>query len=492
MPKFDISNPSTIHKSLVDKSKQVQEAFCKAANAASDKGMNITLSVKQGLQAAEEVLARELLAKQEELLKQQQVNKAEEALRISLEKQKALQEQQHRLALNKALENLSDDEDEEDLEEISKVLLQQPKAVKSTEFDKQGRLVTIFEDGTRVISKNAAPADKIDQTVAVQINPVFDYVRFNTTADTPLHEEGLVFYDDQDHSLCYYNEDSGITLNIGREELVRVYNNNGETLVDGDVVYINGAIQGWPTVKKANAGTKATSSSTLGVVTAPIPVGDYGYVCVSGVVHDLDTSAYTEGTVLYLNTTSGKLTNIPPLQPNYVVEIGTVLSSHLTEGKIYVRVDKRPWAPSVVITDSSANITLPTVPTIFKAGVVDYNDGFNYDPLTGELEVLNSASYGISMLFNAIPSASNKAMYFYAEEKKAGGNWEIIKYSARKLELINAQETQLTITTNRYYPVGSKIRFNIWGDATITLRSSDLPGTVAGTVVLPAYRFLMA
>ena len=71
MPKFDISNPSTIHKSLVDKSKQVQEAFCKAANAASDKGMNITLSVKQGLQAAEEVLAKELLAKQEELLKQQ-------------------------------------------------------------------------------------------------------------------------------------------------------------------------------------------------------------------------------------------------------------------------------------------------------------------------------------------------------------------------------------------------------------------------------------
>ena len=42
MLKFDISKPST---------------FCKSANAASDKGWNITLSVKEGLKAARSFLS---------------------------------------------------------------------------------------------------------------------------------------------------------------------------------------------------------------------------------------------------------------------------------------------------------------------------------------------------------------------------------------------------------------------------------------------------
>lgn len=128
---------------------------------------------------------------------------------------------------------------------------------------------------------------------------------------------------------------------------------------------------------------------------------------------------------------------------------------------------------------------------------------FDYDPTTLDKRgilvedqvtnlVLQSSSYGISILFNALPSASNKSLYFFAEEKKAGGSWQIVKYSARKLELINAQETQLTITSARYYAVGTKIRFNIYGDATVTLKTTDLPGTIPGTVTLPAFRVLFA
>jgi len=482
-------NSNNLPLNLKDKPKEVQEAFLSTANEFSEKGFTISKSIQEGNKVALEVYDR---------IQKEAASKVQKsASEIISQNIKTNITQVRKNALLDALTELDDvdiDElEEQEQEEIAKADRVLPsKTVKSTEFDKQGRLVTIFEDGTRVISKNAAPADRIDQTVAVQVNPVFDYVRFNTTADTPPHEEGLLFYDDFDHSLCYYNEDAGITVNLGREQLVRVYNASGAMLTDGDVVYINGASQGWPAVYKANANSKMTSSSTLGVVTAAIDIADYGYVCVSGVVHDLNTSAYTEGTILYLDTASGGLTNIQPLQPNYIVEIGTVLSSHTTEGKIYVSIDKYEWHPSVILLDTRPTVTLPTMPQIYLAPTIGYNDGFNYNALTGELEITDSASYAVSILFNAQPSASNKQMYFYAEEKPAGGNWTISRYSARKLDLPNAQETQLTIAAARYYPTGTKIRFYIWGDATISLRTTDLPGTTPGTVTMPAFRLMFA
>lgn len=471
---------------LRNKPEQVQELFLKTANETKAQGSNFTQAVALANKLANELdlkLQAEALAKQKpkadvkQVLKQGLVDRHKEQLLSALD------------YINQT-DDLDEDESEE--QELIKAQVLPSKTVKSTEFDKQGRLVTILDDGTRVVSKNAAPADNINQSVAVQVNPVFDYVRFNTTADTPDHEEGLLFYDNEDHSLVYYNENQNLSLNIGREEVIRVYNNNSVDLVDGDVVYINGANNGWPTVYRANASSKLTSSSTLGLVTTPIPVGAYGYVCVSGVVRSLDTSMYTEGTTLYLDTQLGKVTDIPPLQPNYVVEVATVLNSSATEGKLYVRVDKQDWHPSVILIDTAANIALPTVPTVFKPSTVNYNDGFIYDPLTGVLEFTQSSSYAISIQFNAIPSASNKNLYFYAEEQPLNGAWTIGRYTARKLELVNAQETQLTISAAKYYPIGTKLRFYIYGDSTVSLRTTDLPGTTPGTVTLPAFRLMFA
>ena len=128
---------------------------------------------------------------------------------------------------------------------------------------------------------------------------------------------------------------------------------------------------------------------------------------------------------------------------------------------------------------------------MFLAPTVAHQNGFTYDSATGILTVTQSASYAISITFNAEPSASNKNIYFYAEED-SGSGWAPVRYSARTLHLPNATETQVLISAARYYAVGTKIRFYIWGDSTVTLRTTDLPGTTPGTVTLPAYRFLMA
>lgn len=319
----------------------------------------------------------------------------------------------------------------------------------------------------------------------------WDRIEFNLTLPNPPHQEGLLFYDHTDHSLAYYNEEENVTVNIGREQLVRVYNNSGAPLVDGDAVYISGTDTNFPGVVKASASSEATSEAILGIITAPIETDGYGYVCVSGVVNDLDTSAYIPGTILYLSTVSGEITDIPPIQPAYVVELCTVIFQSATTGRIYVNVDKKDWFPSIELLSTAATVVLPTTPTIFKATTVAYNDGFTYNTTTGVMTTLVSSSYALAIKFNAQPSASNKYIYFYAEEDEGSG-WVIDRYSARKLELVNQTETEVVINVSHYYATGTKIRYYIWGDATISLKTTDLPGTTANTVTVPAFKLQMA
>ena len=357
-----------------------------------------------------------------------------------------------------------------------------------------GSLVLTLSDGTEIDCGKATNEEVSQAFYALKQTrgSAFDRIDFNTTLVNPQHVEGLLFYDKDDHSLAYYNENEEVTVNIGREQLVRIFNNTGTNINNGQVVYITGAASGWPTITLATAATEAGSQGTLGLATSAILNNAFGYICTSGIVNGLDTSSYTEGSILYLSSTSpGGWTSTPPLQPNYVVEVATVVYSSSTLGRVFVHVDKKAWAPSVELLDTPASFALPTTPTVYKAAITAYNDGFQYDSSTGILTILNSASYAVSITFNAIPSASNKKIYFYAEVD-VGNGWQILQYSAKQLELINQQETQLVITAAKYFPKNSKIRFYIWGDATITLKTSDLPGTTPGTVTLPAYRYQMA
>lgn len=317
-------------------------------------------------------------------------------------------------------------------------------------------------------------------------------VGFDTTTSNPTYGEGKLFYDHTDHSLAYYNESENVTVNIGREELLRVYNNTGSVIDNGKLVYVNGAYDGWPTVTMAQADTYAKSQATIGMATESIGAGEYGYICVNGIVHDLNMSAYAAGTLLYLSaTTPGGITDVMPLQPNYVVKIGTCISASATIGEVHVDIEKLPWYPSFEVRNVSSSVTLPTTPTILMLPTVAYNDGFTYDAETGILTFLSSGNYTVNLLLNAEPSASNKNIYWYAEVK-VGANWVPVRYSARMLRLVNATATQMLISSTNYWPVGSQVRMYLWADATVYLKSTDLPGTTEGTVTLPAARLQLA
>lgn len=334
----------------------------------------------------------------------------------------------------------------------------------------------------------------VKQTEPTITSPNVNNIDFDITASAPAYQEGRVFYDKIDKALAYYNDVNGIIVNVGQEMLLRVYNNTGATILNGAVCYISGANGAYPTVALAKADSDITCKSTIGICTNDIPVGSYGYINTSGLVHDVDTSAFTIGDTLYLSaTTAGAFTNVAPLQPNYAIVVGYATMISATHGIVYVHIDRQPWFPNGEIRLTAASTALPTTPTVFTAPSAVSTQGISYDAATGVLTFNVSGSYALSHTLNCSPSAANKKIYFYVEESTDGGTtWVISHYSARQLELINGTETQLTIVGSRYYAMGTKVRYYLWGDATVTLKTTNLPGTTPGTVTLPAYRLTLA
>jgi len=121
--------------------------------------------------------------------------------------------------------------------------------------------------------------------------------------------------------------------------VTEVYNETGDTLTKGTVVYINGGHGNLPTITKALASSDATSAQTYGVVQNDITDNNNGYVVVIGSVIDLNTNSYLPGTILYLSpTTAGEWTSTKPYAPQHIVYVAIVVRQHPTQGVVEVRV----------------------------------------------------------------------------------------------------------------------------------------------------------
>jgi len=167
------------------------------------------------------------------------------------------------------------------------------------------------------------------------------YVYFpgQSSSGNPTHQVGRVFYDTDAHTLCYYNEQADVTVNIGQEQLVRVSNGETGTILNGSVVFASGAQGNRPKAFLASAeNTSVDRHDVIGVATHDIT--SQGYVTVNGLVNGLNTTGFTEGDTVYLSLTPGAFTNIPSPPPSHPVKIGIITRSHQTQGQLYVNIDQ--------------------------------------------------------------------------------------------------------------------------------------------------------
>ena len=110
----------------------------------------------------------------------------------------------------------------------------------------------------------------------------------------------------------------------------------GEALSKGDAVYVSGVSGNTPEVSKADA-DDASKMAAFGLAEADASLNAAVNVVTFGTLYELDTSAFSAGDTVYVDTTAGGLTNTAPTGESSLIQnIGKVIRSHATAGSIKV------------------------------------------------------------------------------------------------------------------------------------------------------------
>lgn len=167
------------------------------------------------------------------------------------------------------------------------------------------------------------------------------FVEF-TEGGNQVHSPYKLFADTTNHTLAFYNDEEHVTMQVGQEMWSRIYNDGLVTIANGTVVRITGSFGGIATISLASNDYHINADGVLGVLTHDVESNTYGFVTTMGEVHELPTSDCPEGAIIYLGV-NGAYTHVRPLAPNFVVEIGTCLYSHATDGTILVNIKGSPY-----------------------------------------------------------------------------------------------------------------------------------------------------
>lgn len=189
-----------------------------------------------------------------------------------------------------------------------------------------------------------------------------DYIDFDVNA-TPADAVGRIKWKNNEGGPEIGMRGGNVTLQLGQEMVVYIYNNTGSPLSDGQVVYVNGSQGQRLTVALAKADSDATSAAIVGVVTEPIANNSSGFITAMGMVNGVNTSGYSDGDLLWLSpTTAGAFTKTKPVAPQHLVMVGYVVKGgSVGAGSIYIHVQngyELEELHNVLITSAANNDSL--------------------------------------------------------------------------------------------------------------------------------------
>ena len=185
-------------------------------------------------------------------------------------------------------------------------------------------------------------------------------IAFDTTPTSAPTATGAMYWDSGNGTPSVIL-DTDVELQLGQENLAKVYNGTGSTITKGSVVAVSGAQGQRPSVVLADADSEALSAPTLGIAAEDIANGAEGFVCTFGLVRGLNTSAFTAGAAVYLSQTAGAFTATRPSAPAHTVFLGWVISINASSGELFVNINNG-WEldelHNVLITSPASGNTL--------------------------------------------------------------------------------------------------------------------------------------
>ena len=277
------------------------------------------------------------------------------------------------------------------------------------------------------------------------------HIDFNTNY-TPSTKVGRIYWDIPEGTFTV-----GLKTNVNgqlfKEMFIYARNNSGQTITNGSLVYISGALGSKATVELASSTNYNTASKTLAMATEDVLNNEDGIFTTEGEVHDLPTSEFLDGAELYLSEVRGRFTTNMPTGTNAKVCIGVVTRSHNNQGVVYVKI--RPHSSvqdlsGVNIGTPSANDGLVWNGTVWTNGAV--SSSINTNNFLG-INSTNLGGYSISMTntdatFSMYSLLSSPSDYLKFVVKKSGNNF-VIGSEAAGAGVGDGAVTLMTGGTNR-------------------------------------------
>lgn len=295
------------------------------------------------------------------------------------------------------------------------------------------------------------------------------HLDLNTTvANKPSYAEGRLFYDKANGSLGFYNDESDITLQVGQEQYIRVYNDTASTIANGAPVYLTGESGTVPTIALATASGTYEQSQAVGLATHSIEASTYGYVTVHGLVGDIDTSHLSVGEHVHVGITAGTTQEPSPTYPNYPTDIGLCLISNASTGCIYVDVQTHAFESfrSAGNSHFDADVTIEGDLTINGTQTITNSNNIS---LSGAFQYLNSGDTITSPTFTGTGlndaeftghytgTSSNKS--FYVKIDSSHGNDDTFKWSTDNFVTTEASLVAIT-GDDQVLEDGISVKFN--------------------------------
>lgn len=191
-------------------------------------------------------------------------------------------------------------------------------------------------DGNKI---SVADKNELNVVVVPDTTPYFDYIDFNLLSGFD-QEEGRLQWNADDGTLELGMPGGVVNLQIGQEHIIRVRNESGKDINNGNVVFISGGIGNKALITLADNNSLSTATA-IGLATENIKHNSYGYVTTEGLVRNVNTDSLTNGTILWL-ASNGQYSATRPEAPKINVVIGQVIKGHSNEGIIYAKIDLVP------------------------------------------------------------------------------------------------------------------------------------------------------
>jgi hypothetical protein len=287
-------------------------------------------------------------------------------------------------------------------------------------IDDAGIVVKSTDTDKKWVWKSSTDAWSTDENIITSLNiqaksGVLDALDMNVLSSQPPHQEGVVFYDQDTHTLTLYNDESDVALQLGQEEFLRARNNTGATITNGMAVLIDGSHgNAAPTISGAIATTES-NSQVVGVTTHDIENNSFGYVTTYGLVRNIDTSHYSDGDEVFLSETLiGSGVSTSPTIPNYKVRIGHCVRSHSNNGSVLVQLGSSKLGGGDLKLESGVQLSgVPFVTTVTSdvAAAIQTDNFFYYD---SGINRLYSTSVNVSsgvVLENGVPTSTTNTLY---------------------------------------------------------------------------------